>query len=217
MGKKIKVEDRMTDEQKLIKNISDFASDNKKYFYIGGIVLAAVLLIALIFTVASSSSREKALVNVSTYEDMINEENADYEGIISNLEKEVKGSSYSSVKAQYLIGIAYTKIDDFAKAYEAFNKVSKMNSKIYLSKLALMNAAVCKDNLADFDAALDLYNQVAGMDGELGLGARALFNIARINYEKGNLDLAKATFESLIADYPLSEYSNAAKNITSLM
>ena len=217
MGKKIKVEDRMTEEQKLISNISDFASKNKKYFTIGAIALAAVLLIVLIATAVSNSSSEKALVKVATCEDMLNESDVNYDEIIADLEKEVKSSSYASVKAQYLIGIANAKKDNFANAYDAFVKASKMNSKLYIAKLALMNAAVCKDNLGNTDEALDLYNQVVGMDSELGLGARALFNIARIYYEKGNKDLAKATFESLIADYPLSEYSNAAKNIVSLM
>ncbi len=215
--KKLRVEDKLTEEQKIIKKISDFTDKNKKFVLYGVIAFVAVLLIVLVVTVISTSSSEKSLVRVSSYGDQLAEQDVNVDELITNLEKEVKGSSYASVKAQYLIGIAYAQKNDLATAYDAFIKASKMNSKIYLSNLALLNAAVCKDNLGDTATAIDLYNQVIGLDDDYGLAPRALFNIGRIYYLEGNYDLAKATFQNIIDDYVNSEYARIAKNVVSGM
>lgn len=216
-NKKMKVEEKLSEEQKLIKKISDFTDKNKKFVLYGIIAFVAILFIALIITVVSSSSSQKALVRVSSYGDQLAEQDVNVDELITNLKKEVKGSSYSSVKAQYLIGIAYAQNNDLSTAYDSFIKASKLNSKIYLSNLALLNAAVCKDNLGDTAAAIDLYNQVIGLDDDYGLAPRALFNIGRIYYLEGNTELAKATFQNLVDEYSNSEYARIAKNVVSGM
>ncbi len=216
-NKKIKVEEKMSEEQKLIKKISDFTDKNKKSVLVGIITVLVLILAILVISVAVTSSNRKALVRVSSYGDQLAEQDVNLDVLISDLEKEVKGSSYKSVKAQYLIGLAYVQKDDLVSAYDAFVKASRMNSKIYLSNIALLNAAVCKDNLGDTDAALDLYNQVIGLDSDYGLAPRALFNVGRIYYSKGNFDLAKATFQNLIDDYSNSEYAKIAVNVVSGM
>lgn len=219
-NKRIKLEERMSDEQKIINKISNYISDNRKIIFICLIALVVVLLAILIIGIVSSSAKEKTMIRVSEYERQLEEVVSSGEGteeLISKLEKETNGKSYSAQKAQYLIGLIHAKTNNDAQAYDAFIKSYEKNEKIYLANLALLNAAVCKDNAGEYDEALELYNRIASSKDTLGIIPEALFSMGRIYFQDGRKELSKSTFEQLISSYPNSEYSKIAKNLVNVM
>lgn len=213
--KKIKLEDRMTSEEKLISKISAFAALHIKTILIVCVAIFVALIAIVIISGTSSASREKNLVAVSDYEDKVSIALASGDGLdelITGLQSCIKDKSYASQKAQYLIGIIYHGLQKYDEAYDAFIKASEINSKIYLSNVSLLNAAVCKDETKDYNKAIELYKTVIERD-TIGISSRAMFNVGRIYYQEGSFDLAKPAFEALIARYPESELSKIAQNI----
>lgn len=212
--KKEKVVERK--EDKILNKISSFASTNKKLIFI---VLIAVVVGLIAWVVVSSSvnkANEKKMILVSSYQDQLNEiisagDFSSNEEFIANVEKEIKGSSYSSVKSAYLLGQYYAAANDWAKSYDYFMKAYNLNDKIYLANLSLFNAAVAAEEQGDTEKALTLYTQVSE-DKESPVAVKALFNTARIYYQNGNKDLAIVSFQQLIDSYAYSEYSAIAKS-----
>ena len=213
--KKIKLEDRMTSEQKLMSKISAFATLHIKTILIVCVAIFIALIAIVIISGASSASRENNLIAVSDYEDKVSIALASGDGLeelITGLQACVKDNSYASQKAQYLIGIIYHGTQKYDEAYDAFIKASEINNKIYLSNVSLLNAAVCKDETKDYNKAIELYKTVIDRD-TIGISSRAMFNVGRIYYQEGRYDLAKPAFEALVERYPESELSKIAQNI----
>lgn len=217
--KKIKVEDRMTGEQKMLSKISAFAALHIKTILVVCVAIFVALIAIVVVSGISSANREKNLIAVSDYEDKVSIALASGDGVedlISDLQKCVIDKSYSSQKAQYLIGIIYHGLKRYDEAYDAFIKAANINPKIYLSNVALLNAAVCKDETKDYEKAIEHYKTVIEKDTK-GISSRAMFNVARIYYNSGDLAHAKPAFESLISHYPDSELSKIAQNLVDNM
>ncbi len=219
------VEEKLSTEQKIQNIISDFVVKNKKLILIGCAVVVALVLAIVICITSVSSSREKALIKVEAYQDAyemldVSSEtySHDFADLIHGCRKLVKGKRYPSVKAQYLIGLAYYQNDNYDIAYDAFMKAYNLNKDIHLAELSLFNAAASLESMGDSDKALSLYEQVAAdyANKETGVVPRALFSAARIYLEKGNSSLANTTLQQLVSSYPDSEYAKLAKNILSV-
>jgi len=219
--KKIRKEAENTTEQKLINGISAFFEKNLKTILIALAAVAVVVLLVVIISGSSSKSKDSAQVKIAEMEEKFSElsvaEDPDWDSYEAELSSMVKGSSYTSVKASYLLGLAHFDQEDYEAAKEAFHKAYELNSKIYLAPLALVNEASCDEALGNTSAALELYNQVFNDYKESGVAAKALFNVARIYMQQGNTQLAKTTFEQVTTDYPNSEYGKLAKNIANTL
>lgn len=216
-----KKEEKVTVENKLINRISDFVELNRKLIIICLTAVVVLLLSILIVSSSINNSREKAYVRVAELEEKLDSiidggTTEDIDSFVSSLEKEMKGNSYKSIKASLVLGTYFFNTYDYAKAYDYFMAAYGKNEKSYTAVTSLYDAAACCDELKDTDKALELYSQITEMEDSI-LVSKALFNVARINLQKGNIDLAKATFEQLIDMYPGSEYSSIANNIISLM
>ncbi len=217
--KKIKNEDRMTGEEKLITRISTSIALHIKTILILCVVIFVALIAIVVVSGVSSANREKNLIAVSDFEDKVPVVIASGDGVdelITGLQGCIKDKSYASQKAQYLIGVIYHSLQRNDEAYDAFIKSYDMNKGIYLANLALMNAAVCKDDAGDYDKALEHYRTVVDRD-DVGMSSRALFNIGRIFYNRGDAASAKNSFERLIEKYPSSELSKIARNLIDQM
>lgn len=207
--------EKKIEELSTAEKVSKFLIEKKKAIVTISIIVVVALLALIVSSFAISSTRDKALVRVDALETKviaITEKNSDFEQIISDLEKEVKGKSYSSVKAQYLEGAAYFAVGEYSKAAECYEKAYELNKEIYLAPLALVNAAVSSENSGDSNKAIDFYTLAVDYE-ESGVKGRALFNIGRINLEKGEKELAKTYFELLVNEVPFSEFAAIAKNI----
>lgn len=214
-AKKAKIEE--TKEQVLINRISSFASNNKKWIIIALAVIVFALVAVVIITSSVNKNREERLIRVAGYEDSLLEmidstDESVVNAYLSNVEKEIDGSSYPSVKAAYILGQYYATKENWAKSYDYFMKAYNLNSEIYLASLSLFNAAVVSEEKGDVDNALALYAQLGAID-DAPFAPEALFNAARLYMDKGNTDLAKATFQQLASKFVNSEYAFIAKNI----
>ncbi|MCQ2397908.1 MAG: tetratricopeptide repeat protein [Sphaerochaetaceae bacterium] len=218
--KKIKREDKLTAEQKLIDRISDFLVLNRKYILTVFAAVVVVIVIAVIATAALKSSRDKAFERVMNLSDKaaeaIQDENLDASTYIEEISKEIKGSSYASVKAAYTLGQIYYSEKDYKSAYEAFMNAYNLNNGIYLAPLALINAAASAEANGDVNRAQEIYNQVADMK-ESGVEAKAMFNSARISIQQNDNALAKAYLQQLVDNCPNSEYALLAKNMLNVL
>lgn len=215
-----KGEEKETGTAKLLDRISGFFYEKRKIVLICAIVLL-VALVALGVGLTTADRREDARqVEASALQDETKKlfegeyTPEQYASLVERLEDLAKrgGKNYSGLKASYVLGLAYQGAKGWANAYDAFMKVAGA-SKSYLAPLALYNAAVAKEEGGDADEALKLYERVPADFGyDTAAAPRALFNSARLHLGKGEVDLAKSTYQQIIDKYPESEYTALSKN-----
>jgi len=220
-NKNLSKEEKLTAEEKMIGNVSNFFQKNRMAIIICCAVVVVGIIAAIIAVNAVSSSKDKAQIRIyeleQQYGKLLADENPDWASLETELASMVKGSSYASVKASYLLGLVYYDQEKYADAQAAFEKAYSLNTKIYLASMSLVNAAACAEAQGDTAKALELYNQVYNNYQESGVAPKALFNVARIYMQQGNDQLAKATFEQVADYYPSSEYGLLAKNIANVL
>ena len=221
MANKKLQEEKQTAEEKLIGSVSNFFS---KYRLIVIIVIAALIvgiIAAIIGVNVSTKARYNAQLYVAEleerYSDTLAASDPDWTTLVTDLQANIKGGSYASVKSAYLLGLAYYQMEDYASAQAAFEQAYNLNKNIYLASEALVNAAACAELQDNTDKALELYNQVYNDYPESGVAPKALFNVARIYLQMDNAQLAKATFAQVADYYPYSEYGKLALNISSVL
>ena len=221
MKKKLKKDEEKTVEQKLINGISAFFEKNLKTILIALIAVVVVVVVIVIAVNASSNSSDSAQVKVAEMEEKYSEllaaEEPDWDSFETEVAALVNGSSYPSVKASYLLGLAHYDQEEYQEASDAFKKAYELNKNIYLAPLALVNEAACEEALGNTSTAIELYNQIANDFPESGVAAKALFNLGRIYYQQGNTELAKTVFEQVSTDYPNSEYGKLGKNLANVL
>ena len=219
--KNLQKEENLTAEEKMIGKVSSFYEKNRKLIIIVTLVVIVAIVGAIIGIGVSNSAKHNAQIKIASleqrYGELILEENPDFSSLIADLESMVKGSSYPSVKASYLLGLVYYEQKNYSPAQSYFEKVYELNSKVYLAPVALANAAACAEEQGDTAKALELYNQVSSDYPESGVAPKAAFNAARINLMQGNLQLAQASFAQLASSYPNSEYGKLAKNLATVL
>ena len=219
--KNLQKEEKLTSEQKMINSVSNFFVKNR----ILVVVIAAVVIVGIIAGILavkiSTNAKEKAQLKVAELEqrfsDLLIEETPDWASLISDLNANIKGSTYLSVKSAYILGLVYYEQNDLASAQAAFERAYNLNTKIYLAPLALVNMATCADEQGDEAKALEIYNQIYNEYPESGVAAKALFNAARIYYQQGNTQLAQASFAQVASYYPNSEYGKLAQNLANVL
>ena len=219
--KNLQKEENLTAEEKMIGKVSSFYEKNRKLIIIVTLVVIVAIIAAIVGIGVSNSVKNNAQIKIASleqrYGELILEENPDYSSLITDLDSMVKGSSYPSVKAAYLLGLVYYEQKNYASSQSYFEKVYEMNSKVYLAPVALVNAAACAEDQGNTAKALELYNQVSSDYPESGVAAKAAFNAARINLLQGNIQLAQASFAQLASSYPNSEYGKLAKNLATVL
>lgn len=219
--KNLQKEENLTTEQKMIGKVSSFFEKNTKLILIVAIAVVITIVAAIVGISVANSSKGKAQIKIATleqrYGELILEENPDFSTLTSDLESMVKGSSYPSVKAAYLLGLVYYEQKNYSTAQSYFEKAYDLNGKIYLAPVSLVNAASCAEDQGNTARALELYNQVSSDYPESGVAAKAAFNAARIYLQQGNTQLAQASFAQVATSYPNSEYGKLAKNLATVL
>lgn len=219
--KNLSKEEKLTAEEKMIGSVSGFFQKNRIAVIIACAVVVVGIIAAIVIVNGVSASRDKAQIRISELEQeygtLLASETPDWSSLETELSSMVKGSSYPSVKASYLLGLVYYDQEKYAEAQAAFDKAFNLNKMIYLAPMALVNAAACAEAQGDTAKALDLYNQVYNDYQESGAAPKALFNVARIYMQQGNNQLAQATFAQVADYYPTSEYGLLAKNIANVL
>ncbi len=220
-NKNLSTEKNLSAEQKMVGKVSGFFEKNRTLIIIVAAIIVVAIIAAIVVVNVSTSAKEKAQVKVANlemqYAEVMASDNPDWTALTADLQSMVKGSSYASVKSQYLLGLVYYQQQNYAEAMAAFHKAYELNTKIYLAPLALVNEAACADESGDQAKALEVYNQIYNDYPESGSAAKALFNVARIYYQQGNTQLAQATFAQVADYYPNSEYGKLALNLATVL
>ncbi len=221
MKKKLRKEEEKTVEQKLINGISSFFEKNLKTVIIVAIAVVVIVLAIVIIVSATSNSKDSAQIKIAEMEEKYTEllaaEEPDWDSFETEVSAMVKGSSYPSVKASYLLGLAHYDQAEYEEARDAFQKAYELNKNIYLAPLSLVNEAACEEALGNYSSAISLYSTIVSDYAESGVAAKALFNAGRIYYEQGNAELARTYFEQVSTDYPNSEYGKLGKNLANVL
>lgn len=219
MAKKEEV--KLTAEQKMIGKVSDFAVKYRVALIAAIAVIVVAIVAAVIVVNVVNGKAEKTQIAVfdleTEYYSMASEENPDWDAFVSKCMTYVKGSSYPSVKAAYLAGLASYQAENYSAAEEYFIMAYNLNDKIYMAPVALANAAACYDAQGNSASALEYYNKIYDDYSDSGVAPKALFNVGRIYYQQGNMQLAKATFEQVADYYPNSEYGALASNLANVL
>lgn len=217
----IKREEKLTTEDKLIGGVSDFFVKNRVILIVAIVVIFLAIVVAIVTVNVVNNSKENAQIKIADleqrYSDLLIEDQPDWASLEADLQSMIKGSSYPSVKAAYLLGLVYYEQQDYAQAQDSFEKAYDLNKKIYLAPLALVNVATCAEAQGDTTKAFDIYNQVFNDYPESGAAPKALFNAARIQYQEGNTQLAQASFAQVADLYPNSEYGKLAQNLANVL
>ena len=219
--KNLSTEKTLSTEEKMIGSVSTFFEKNKLILIVICAVIIVGILAAIIAVNAVNSAKDKAQIKIAKleqqYAEVLASDAQDWTALTADLQAMVKGSSYASVKSQYLLGLVYYQQQNYTEASDAFMKAYDLNKSIYLAPLSLANAAACAEEGGDSAKALELYNQIYNDYPESGTAAKALFNVARMYYQQGNTQLAQATFAQVADYYPNSEYGKLAQNLANVL
>lgn len=218
--------EKLDGSEKLANGISAFIEEHRVLI----LVIATVLICALVvfvFAANAAEKKENALqVKVDSlqrsYENLLYQADADEElRLLAADLAEVAdqgGSKYSGIKASYVQGLVLMTVEDYAQAYDAFVVVYEKAPTSYLAPLAMFNAAVAKEDLGNTDEAIALYERITHDFGyDVSVAPRALFSSARLHQAKGDIELARSTYQQIVDQYTnngsqLSEYVALSRN-----
>jgi len=213
--------------EKVSQNTEKFFQRNWKSIVTLSIVIVVLVLVVAAVSFFSNSKSEKlfersgkleedfnALYRITDqesqeYKDHLSKFLADCDSLIADGKK-----GYTGLKAEYLKGLVLYSEKNYSDAETAFANVAANANGSYLAPLALIGEACAAEDGGNQDKALECYNKVWDDFGkDCPESPKALFNIGRIYEEKGDNELAKATYQQLVDQYgTLSEYSRMASS-----
>ncbi|MDC7246305.1 MAG: tetratricopeptide repeat protein [Sphaerochaetaceae bacterium] len=213
-------------QNKVENSVASFVKRNTKAIIITGVALLVILVGLWIGLSVSSSNRSSLQESIDTLgeqytewvsmEDLSSEEAADALAVLKEDLTDLAGrtgSSYATVKANYLLGLIETRLESYETALDYFLTAAEKGKDSYLSPLSLFNAAVTSEKLGDTLKALEYYQRVYDdTQGQAAESARALFNVGRLYEESGDIELAEAVLQQLADEYPNSEYAKLAQS-----
>lgn len=174
--KNLSTEKTLSTEEKMIGSVSTFFEKNKLILIVICAVIVVGILAAIIAVNAVNSAKDKAQIKIAKleqqYAEVLASDAQDWTALTADLQAMVKGSSYASVKSQYLLGLVYYQQQNYTEASDAFMKAYDLNKSIYLAPLSLANAAACAEEGGDSAKALELYNQIYNDYPESGTAAK---------------------------------------------
>lgn len=201
---------------------TSFLERNKGVLIIGLAVVVVALIVLLVVHSVRGKQLSKAFDELdkaeSRYTELVAMDNSsdEYKTGIASLKSTLQGfgtgKSYPALKAQYLLATIAYEEKDYSTAQTGFTDVYGKSKDTYLGALSLLNAAVAAEEGGDEASALANYTKVWDEYGvDCPLSPKALFNQARLQGKQGEGDLAKATYQQLIDQYPSSEYAKLAQ------
>lgn len=202
--------------------VTRFLGRNKVALMVIGLAIVLVLVVMLIFNAVYSKNLEKAFDKIdqatTRYSELVamDPQSDDYKNGMQELKDMLgslaKGKSYPSLKAQYMLATIAFEEKDYQSAEAGYMAIYNAKKDTYLGPLSLFNAAVVAEDSGNEDQALEYYTRVWD---EFGTDApeapKALFNQARLQGKQGQNELAKATYQQLIDQFPSSEYARLAQ------
>ena len=119
---------------------------------------------------------------------------------------------YAAVRAYSLAADIHFSLSEWDKAEEAWVQAAGKTPKIYLTPLALFNAAVAAEEQGKLDMAIDYYNQSLEFSGIFPAAARARFNIGRIREAQRDKAGADEAYRAVIERNSDSNWAKLAQS-----
>ena len=110
--------------------------------------------------------------------------------------------------AEYYKGVAQLHLGRAAEGRATFRALRAASPTGYLSEMAALREAECDETLNDQASAVGVYQQLAAV--KTMAPDEILMKLGKAAQATGDLDRARAAFERLYYDYPLSDYADAA-------
>ncbi len=224
MSDKKKDTDQLTGVQKIESAMNRFLA---KYLKAGAVVLIVIIVAIIGLGIGSSVSKKSKQAQFDQIDQLqsayqayavMDSEDASYQkaydDLVSGLKAlEAKSKGYPAQKATYTLGMLAFEKEEYQEALDAFKKVYDSAKQTYLGSLALANAAASAENLGNDSLALEYWTRIIDEYGFTAAESpKALFGQARLQQKSDNLDLAKATLQQLVDQFPTSEFAKLATN-----
>jgi TolA-binding protein len=222
--KKKKGNDDVTKTEIVEGKVNSFLGTYRNLLFIIGAAIIVVVFALIIINTVHTKNLEKAFDKIDQLENTYtqiqamdktaNDYKTKYDGLKNDLTALSKGKTYPALKAQYLLATIAYEDKDYETAEKGFYAIYDASKDTYLGSLSLTNAAVVAEDKGDADTALEYYTKVWDEYGTAAAESpKALFNQGRLEQQKGDMKLAKATFQQLVDQFPSSEYAKLAKSI----
>jgi soluble lytic murein transglycosylase len=111
--------------------------------------------------------------------------------------------------AEYYKGLAQLHLDRAAEARATFRALRATNPTGYLAEMAALREAECDEALGDQPAAIAVYQQLTVT--KTLTPDEILMKLGRVAQAAGESDRARAAFERLYYEYPLSDFADEAE------
>jgi tetratricopeptide (TPR) repeat protein len=213
-----KTED-LTLKEKLIAFLTRYT-----YLIVAVVGVAAVILISIVvYTVVMNSRIEKSSVMaeelVDTFEEWRSADDADKPA----LEEEIRARAeviledysklYAGARAAMVVGNLDSAMEQWEAAEKSYMKVAETFPKSYLAPVALMSAAVCREESADASGALDLYRKIGERYAESSpVAAHAVFSLGRLNESLNDREGALEAYNRVVDNFSSSNWTKPARS-----
>jgi len=198
----------------------------KHSFVLLGLLVLIVLVVIglLIFNSIQLKSLEETTQKIEAIQD-------DYEKLAKLTDKEeisksttnlindlnslidTSSKNYALQRALFLRANLYYKNNEFDKSADDFKLIAKTFPSSYLAAISLVNAGAALEELNNTDGAIEVYMELidkyANTSPET---ANTYFSIGRLYEGKGDLTAAKKEYNTLIDNYPDSNWTNLARS-----
>lgn len=208
---------------KLIDRIAHFIHTYRKFLW-GSVIVVGIILVGVLVSQEfhkkvreeSTVRIEEVLKQIEKFRNAEGEEKAKLENtILTELDAIIDAYPryYAAVRAYDVKAeIAFEK-KEYGTAAELWNTLAIKYPKSHLAPIALMSAAVCKEEAGDLEGALKDLKEVDSIYAKsFPEIPHVLFSMGRILETKGSSSEASVYYNRLIDEYPSSSWTKLARN-----
>ena len=216
--------EKRPEEMTFKDKLSQFLHSYKNVLIGIGGVLLVVLIGTAIYTAVHQNrledSSRQAEELISTYEDW---QNAEEEEKKAELEQQIREQSasiqdsysgmFAAQRAKLVLGQIEHAKENWEKAAGHFLEIADSTPKSYLAPVALMSAAVCKEEIGSYQEAISHYQRIFDQYGDTAPEApHALFSIGRLYERQDEKDAALDAYNQLIDNFSASNWTKLARD-----
>ncbi|MGM0431695.1 MAG: tetratricopeptide repeat protein [Spirochaetota bacterium] len=212
------------ENKSLSQKLNDFIAHNRKVLIIIAVSIAVIIIAIGLTTYIRDRNLRDAVSTVEelsrTYEELaeIEQDSSEYQETAENLKRQLlevvedNNNNYPHMKAKLLLGNIYAEEGSYREAADAFDELSENYADTHIAAAAIASHAASLEMLSEYDAAIDRYQYIIDTFGRTSAEtSHAYFSIGRLYETTDRQELAQATYEQLVSEYPQSEWSKLAQ------
>ncbi len=213
----------MESKPRITTRLADFIQRNRILFLVVMIVLIVFVVGYFSYTEWQRRARENSTVMAEkaqelyqSWQDATDESKKQgYEqDLVASLEQILRRypHQYAAQRALFIRGeLSYAR-EQYDQAAQAFTDLQGRFQKSYLAPIALVNAAVSREQEDKGEQALELYRRLVSEYKDSYLVPHALFSIGRLSEAADDIPAAVEVYNRLRDEHPLSSWTKMARN-----